>query len=139
MSPNSQAKADQPSVRSSLERTRLAPLPASVCKSVSRFAAEFCIEHGLQDHRTAERVSRLLKAAITPRRRKGRPVSAEVRRAADMRQQGAEWKAVYEAVIPGFDGMDKYERTYRTSRLRRSVKAYLKRHEIRLGTARRPM
>jgi len=51
--------------------------------------------------------------------------------AAEMRQKGSEWKAVYVAVFPGFSTMDKYERTCRTSGLRRNVKAYMKRRGLR--------
>ena len=51
--------------------------------------------------------------------------------AAEMRQGGTEWRAVYAAVFPGFSAMDKYERTCRTSGLRRNVKAYMKRRGLR--------
>ncbi len=89
-------------------------LPARLCQSVTRFAKELRKEHGLQDRSAADRIARLLRASITPRRPKGRPVTPQVRRAAEMRQQGAEWRVVYAAVFPGFSSMDKYERTCRT-------------------------
>ena len=73
----------------------------------------------------------MLKASITPRRPKGRPATPEVRKAAEMKQKGAEWGAIYAAVLAGFSAMDKYERTCRTDSLRRNVKAYMKRRGLR--------
>jgi hypothetical protein len=93
-------------------------------------ASLFREQHGFQDRSAAERIARLLKASITPRRPKGRPVAPEVCKAAEMRRKGAEWRAVYVAVFPGFSSMDKYERTCRTSGLRRNVKAHMKRHGL---------
>ena len=106
-------------------------VPAPLCQSVTQFGKALREKHGLQDRSAAERISRLLTASITPRRPKGRPATPQVRRAAEMRQQGAEWRAVYAAVLPGFSAMDKYERKCRTDSLRRNVKAYLKRRGLR--------
>ena len=120
----------------SQRRHKPAPLPAPVCKTVTRLASEFRKEHGLQERSAAERISRLLTASITPRRPKGRPATPQVRRAAEMRQQGVDWKTIYAAVIPNFNGMDKYERTCRTVSLRGNVRAYLKRRGLRCGKRR---
>ena len=130
-SPDS-GKADrlEPSSRNS---SKLAPLPAPVCKAVAQLASQFRNEHGPQEYSAAERIGRLFKASITPRRPKGRKVSSAVRKAAEMRQDGAEWRAVYAAVLPGFSAMDKYERTCRTSSLRHNVNAYMKRRGLRCG------
>ena len=117
----------------SRRRHKPAPLPAPVCRTVAEFASEFRKQHGLQDRSAADRVVRLLRASITPRRPKGRPATPQVRRAAEMRQQGAEWKTIYAAVIPDFTGMDKYKRAYWTPRLRGNVKAYMKRRGWRCG------
>jgi len=112
-------------------RRKVAPphLPDPICRTLSRFAEKFREEHGYQDPRTAERIGRLLKSSITPRRRRGRPVTPEVRRAAELREQGASWATIYSAEIPGFADMDKYERAYPTQRLRDNVTAYLKRRK----------
>ena len=115
----------------SARRRKPAPLPAPVCKAVAQLASQFRKEHGPQEYSAAERIGRLFKASITPRRPKGRRVTPEVRKAAGMRQEGAEWKAVYAAVFPGFSSMDKYERTCRTSSLRHNVNAYMKRRGLR--------
>ena len=56
-------------------------------------------------------------------------MSDEVRRAAELREQGASWATIYSAEIPGFADMDKYERAYPTQRLRDNVTAYLKRRK----------
>ena len=117
-------------VQRSARHRKPAPLPAPVCKMVSQFASQLRNEHGLQERSAAERIGRLVKSSITPRRPRGRPVAPEVRKAAEMRQRGAEWRAIYPAVFPGFATMDKYERTYRTPRLRRNVKAYMKRRGL---------
>ena len=109
--------------RGSQRRRTPAPLPAPVCKTVSQLASQFRQQHGLQDRSAGDRIARMLKASITPRRPKGRPVSPGVRRAAEMQQQGTEWTTIYAAVIPDFSGMDKYQRAYWTPRLRRNVNA----------------
>ena len=123
-------KADRAQPSSRKPNKTSPPLPAPLCQAVTRFAKSFRQEHGLQDRSAADRIARMLKASITPRRPKGRPVSPGVRRAAEMRQQGTEWRAVYAAVIPDFSGMDKYQRAYWTPRLRRNVNAYMKRRGL---------
>jgi hypothetical protein len=51
------------------------------------------------------------------------------------------WQRIYREVLPGFAGMDKLTRQYRTTTLRRNVKAYLRRRghksasAIRVSTA----
>ena len=129
-------KADRAQPSSRKPNKTSPPLPAPLCQAVTRFAKSFRQEHGLQDRSAADRIARMLKASITPRRPKGRPVSPGVRRAAEMRQQGVDWKTIYAAVIPNFNGMDKYERTCRTVSLRGNVRAYLKRRGLRCGKRR---
>ena len=106
-----------------------APLPGWLCRTVSRLAEEFREKHGFQDHRTAERIGRLLKSSITSRKPRGRPVSPEVRHAAEMRQKGVPWPSIFQSLVPGYAVMDKYARLYSTQRLRENVRAYLKRRK----------
>ena len=113
------------------ERRKSSPLPAPVCQAVTRFAAEFRKEHGVQDRSAADRIARLLKASITPRRPRGRPPTPHVRQAANLRLKGVSWQAIYPIAIEGHSSMDKYERTYQTDKLRRNVKAYLRRRGLR--------
>ena len=111
-------------------------LPAPLCQSVTRFAKSFRQEHGLQDRVAAQALSRLLLSTITARRPCGRPVTSQVREATDLRLKGSPWRAIYLEVIDGYCSMDKYERTYQTDKLRRNVKAYLRRRGLQCPLAR---
>ncbi len=124
-------KADRTRPSSRKPSKTSAPLPASLCQSVTRFAKSFRKEHGLQDRPTARRLSSLLSALITPRRPRGRPPTPQVRQAANLRLKGTSWKAIYPIVIKGYSSVDKYEHTYQTDKLRRNVKAYLRRRGLR--------
>jgi hypothetical protein len=83
---------------------------------------------GVPDPKTEARIVRVFRAALRPRGPAGRRPNDTTVRAAEM------WVA----------GMDKLTRQYRTTTLRRNVKAYLRRrghksaHGIRVSTAMRP-
>jgi hypothetical protein len=111
------------------------------------------------DAQTEARILRVFRAALRPRRTAGRrPDDATVRaveiwtagmsdytgsrnRRLLRQYQRSLWQRIYHAVFPGFAAMDKLTRQYRTSTLRRNVKAYLRRrgHKsasgIRVSTA----
>src|SRR5262249_36088870 len=108
------------------------------------------------------RIVRVFRAALRPRAIAGRRPDAATVRAAEMwiagmsdysgsrkrrmlrQYQRSLWQRIYREVLPGFASMDKLTRQYRTSTLRRNVKAYLRRrgHKsasgIRVSTAMRP-
>jgi hypothetical protein len=95
------------------------------------------------DKETAEKIARVFRAALLPRKKAGRKPDRETVRAAAIwvryatkkpllkRQQRRLWQRIYREVIPGFVQMDKLTRQYRTSLLRRNVKAYLNRKQGR--------
>jgi hypothetical protein len=102
---------------------------------------------GDPDPETAERIQRVFRAALRPRRQPGQKPNPDTVRAAQIyldgmrlwessgrrpafrRHQRQLWQRIYREVLSGFPAMDKYERFVRTSALRRNVKAYL----LRLG------
>ena len=114
---------------------------------------------GVPDPKTEARIVRVFRAALRPRGTAGRRPDAATVRAAEMwiagmsdyvgsrkrwqlrQHQRALWQRIYREVLPGFAGMDKLTRQYRTTTLRRNVKAYLRRrgHKsasgIRVSTA----
>ena len=68
----------------------------------------------------------------------GRKPDRETVRAAELwvrhskkKQQRLLWQRIYSEVIPGFSRLDKLTRKWRTSLLRRNVKAYLNRKKGR--------
>jgi len=75
----------------------------------------------------AERAVRLFRAALIPRRQPGRRLSESVKIAVEMRLRGENWQNVYAEALPGYHAMDKYERQWRCSNLRRNVKKALRR------------
>jgi hypothetical protein len=114
---------------------------------------------GVPDSNTEARIIRVFRAALRPRGTAGRRPDAATVHAAEMwiagmseysgsqkrrllrQYQRTLWQRIYREVLPGFAGMDKLTRQYRTSTLRRNVKAYLRRrgHKsasgIRVSTA----
>ena len=86
------------------------------------------------DKETAEKIARVFRAALIPRKKAGRKPDHETVRAAELwvrhskkKQQRQLWQRIYRAVIPGYARLDKLTRQYRTSLLGRNVKAYLNR------------
>ena len=81
----------------------------------------------LSERVIAERVARLFRAALIPRRQAGRHLSESVEIAVAMRLKGENWQNTYAAALPGFRSMDKYERLGRCASLRRNVNKALRR------------
>jgi hypothetical protein len=100
---------------------------------------------GAPDRLTEDRIMRVFRAALRPRKRAGRRPSDETVKAAEMWLSGTRgcrvtskgasfrhylhrlWQGIYREVYPDFTHLDKLTRQYRTGVLRRNVKAYLRR------------
>jgi hypothetical protein len=85
----------------------------------------------LSDRATAERVARLFRARLIPRGKPGAGLSKSVAIALPMRQYGEQWQDIYEAALPGYRAMDKYERHLRTTNLRGNVRKALARRRAK--------
>ena len=95
--------------------------------------------HTTLDAATAERIVRVFRAALRPRRQAGRKPDQTTAHAAALwiagvercgglkRHQRGLWQRIYREVIPDYASLDKLTRQYRTQALRRNVKAYLRR------------
>ncbi len=79
----------------------------------------------LSERAKADRAVRLFRAALIPRRQPGRRLSESVRIAIEMRASGKNWQNVYAEALPGYRAMDRYERQWRCSNLRRNVRKVL--------------
>jgi hypothetical protein len=113
------------------------PLSAVLRRTVSRFAREIRQDHGLLDRPTAERLSRLLKAALTARNKPGRKATPEVLRAVELRRSGTPWPKIYSAVIPNFWSLSYPDRFWRSRKLRDAVSAHFRRRR-QTASAKRP-
>ena len=96
---------------------------------------------GTLDAETERRMVRVFRAVLRPRLKAGRKPDRETVRAAELwlrysghakrpllkRQQRKLWQRIYREVFADFGRLDKLTRQYRTSLLRRNVKAYLNR------------
>ena len=102
-------------------------LPADLRKLVSQCAKQIRSDHGELDKATADRLSRLLRSSITPRRKPGRKPTPEVLRAVELRDRSVPWPMVFAELIPGYFAMDLANRSYRSGRLRDAVGAHLRR------------
>ena len=79
------------------------------------------------DKEAAEKIARVFRAALVPRRKAGRKPDRETVRAAELwvrhskkkhllkREQRQLWQRIYREVIPGYGRLDKLTRQYRTS------------------------
>jgi hypothetical protein len=117
----------------------------------TRCAVEIRKRFGAPDKPTEDRIMRVFRAALRPRQRAGRRPNHLTVRAAEMWLAGIRaagqkrtplrhyqrwlWQRIYREVFPDFPHLDKLTRQYRTSILRRNVKAYLRRqgHKCRAG------
>ena len=128
----------------------------------TRCAVQIRKRFGVPDTTTEIRIVRVFRAALRPRGIAGRRPDEATVRAAEMWTAGMSaytgsrnrrqlrqyqrtlWQRIYREVLPGFAAMDKLTRQYRTSTLRRNVKAWLRRrgHKsasgIRVSIAMRP-
>jgi hypothetical protein len=114
-------------------------------RPVTRSATCLRRRFGVFDRETEERIVRVYRATLRPRAAAGRKADVETRAAAELWVEGMKafrnrppgqslrmyqrllWHRIYRAVFPNLAGQDKLTRQYCTAKLRRNVKAYLRR------------
>ena len=99
------------------------PEPAPWHREVTRFASDLAELHGPFDRPTAERIARVLRAVLVPRKRPGRKPSKEVLLATELREKGVPWPRVYPQVFKGWERWPFAKRSYMRFNLRRAVAA----------------
>lgn len=92
-------------------RRSTAPLPAAVCKEITRFAKELIGQHGqlfTNDSQLKDLAARLLRSVLPPRpRRRGRPGIDSVTKAiallGKLRKQypAGAWPKIWQRIYPG--------------------------------------
>ena len=107
------------------------PLAKTIRQQVSQLASDFRREHGLQDCRLGDRIARLFRSGITPRRSVGRPASPEVLKAVELRRNNTPWSRVFPQVISGYWTLPYEEQDCRRDKLRRAVAAHLRRRRTK--------
>ena len=107
------------------------PLPKPIQQHVSQLASDFRQVHGLQDRSTGDRIARLFRSGITPRRSAGRPASPEVLKAVELRRKKTPWSRVFPQVISGYWDLPYEKKYYRGDKLRRAVAAHLRRRRTK--------
>ena len=113
------------------------PLAKPIRQHVSQLASDFRREHGLQDRRTGDRIARLFRISITPRRSSGRPPTPEVLKAVELRQRDTPWPKIFPVVIPDYWNLPYEEQYCRRDKLRRAVSAYCRRRRNKRRKRRR--
>jgi hypothetical protein len=110
-------------------------------RAVLKAAAEIRAKYAelLSERVSADRVARLFRVAIFPRRQPGRKLSESVEIALPMRQTGDNWQNIYAAALPGFRALDKYERLLRCTNLRRNVNKALRRRAAKTENSLAPV
>lgn len=93
---------EQASVSERKLSSRRVPLAKPIRQHISQLASDFRKKHGLQDHRTGDRIACLFRSGITPRRSTGRPASPEVLKAVELRLKKTPWSRVFPQVISGY-------------------------------------
>ncbi len=93
---------------------------------MTRFAKRLHARHSI-DHRTAEQLTRVLRASLIPRLKPGRKPTRRVLTAVRMRAEKIAWPEIYKTVIDGFATLHPCDRIHQTRKLRRAVAAFLKR------------
>jgi len=119
----------------------------------TRFAAEIRKRCGTPDNQTEERIVRVFRAALRPRKTAGRKPDHETARAAELWIAGVRrhrlpgqrlslrqfqhqlWQHIYRIVHPDFERWDTLTKQYYTGTLRRNVKAYLRRQGCKSSAA----
>jgi hypothetical protein len=117
--------------------------PESWFRAVTRCATRIRKQFSVPDQATEDRMVRVFRAALRPRQKAGRKPDPATVRAAEMWIDGMEayaggykrlrryqrwlWQKIYREIFREFERLDKLTRQYRTSALRRNVKAYLRR------------
>ena len=100
-------------------------------RTVTHSAANLRKRYGPVDRDTADRMTRIFRAAVMPRKPPGRKPSKEVLTAVDMLLQNRPWVEIYPEAIDGYSEMPFHMRNYRSYKLRRAVAAYMKRRGIK--------
>jgi len=113
-------------------------------RSITRAAFDIRKRCGVPNRETEERIVRVFRAALRPRRKAGRHPAGETANAAALWERGMReyakwhsrpslrtyqrllWQRIYREVFPQFAGMDRLAGQYRTAALRRNVKALLR-------------
>ena len=113
------------------------PLAKPIQQYVSQLASDFRREHGLQDRSTGDRIARLFRTSITPRRSSGRPPTPEVLKAVELRQLDTPWPKIFPVVIPDYWNLLYEEQYCRRDKLRRAVGAYFRRRRTKRSNRRR--
>ena len=113
------------------------PLAKPIRQHIGQLASDFRKKHGPQDRRTGDRIARLFRSGITPRRSPGRPPTPEVRKAVELRQRGTPWPKIFPVVIPDYWNLLYEEQYCRRDKLRRAVSAYCRRRRNKRRKRRR--
>ena len=119
----------------------------------TRCAAEIRKRFGVPDTVTEERIVRVFRSALRPRKKAGRKLDKETARAAELWIAGMKrfslptqplslrqfqhrlWQDIYRTVYPDFERWDALKKQYFTGTLRRNLKAYLRRQGLKLSLA----
>ncbi len=112
-------------------------LPQPIHRDIGKIASAFCKKHGLMDRATAERIARMVRASITPRRSPGRPPTPEVLKAVELRQRYTPWPKIFPVAIPEYWNLLYEEQYCRRDKLRRAVGAYFRRRRTKRRKRRR--
>ncbi len=113
------------------------PLAKPIRQYISQLASDFRKKHGPQDRRTGDRIARLFRSGITPRRSPGRSPTPEVRKAVELRQRGTPWPKIFPVVIPDYWNLLYEEQYCLRDKLRRAVSAYCRRRRTKRRKRRR--
>ncbi len=106
-------------------------LPQPIHRDISELASGFRKKHGLQGRRLGDRIARLFRSGITPRRSVGRPATPEVLKAVELRRKKTPWSRVFPQVISGYWDLPYEKKYYRGDKLRRAVAAHLRRRRTK--------
>ena len=113
------------------------PLAKTIRQQVSQLASDFRREHGLQECRLGDRIARLFRSGITPRRTVGRPATPEVLKAVALRRKNTPWPRVFPQVIADYWDLPYEEQYCLRDKLRRAVGAYFRRRRTKRSNRKR--
>ena len=113
------------------------PLAKTIRQRVSQLASDFRREHGLQECRLGDRIARLFRSGITPRRTVGRPATPEVLKAVALRRKNTPWPRVFPQVIADYWDLPYEEQYCLRDKLRRAVGAYFRRRRTKRSNRKR--
>jgi len=125
---------------------RRAPIPVSAelrgaAIEVAKAVRDKCRRELDAEPKTADRAARLFRLGLTVRRRPGRPTSKDIDRAYQIWQRDKEagrkiyWRTIAEAVVTDWATLTNEQRLLQRERLRKDVKARLRRQSRRYAQA----